>query len=169
MKIIVCSNSNDVTPSDFQGGSQFRCHFNEVLTLPEDCEIAIGGFELATTDQERIFLVNLLNLPISNQIGNLRKGKKTATVGIISINNPLELLNGNTSYNPQRFRQSVISEAPEFYSLENTAPINLSFLDVQFTNQDGEPAVTFDNALDALGNTPEQTIVFYYRKRNQRN
>ncbi len=173
MKIIVCSNSNDVSPSDFEGGSQFRCHFNEVLMLPEDCEIAVGGFEVATTDQERVFLVNLLNLPISTQIGNLRKEKKTSTVGIMSVDNPLETTDAQgNSFNPQRFRTVKASEAPEYYSLENTTPMSLSFLDIQLTNQDGEPAVTFDNARagdSANGTIPEQTIIFYYRKRNQRN
>jgi hypothetical protein len=173
MKLIVCTNSNDVTPSDFAGGSQFRCHFNQVVRLPEDCEIAVHSFELCTTDQERLFLVNLLNLPVSSQVGNLRKGKRLNTVGTIVIRNPLETTDANgDSFDPKRFRTAFNEQILEYVSLENTAPINLSYLDIQLTNQDGETAVTFDNARSggtANGTIPEQTIVLCYRKRDERN
>ncbi len=146
MKLITLTNRNGITDTFTQNNS-FKCMFNNIVELPANAQIALGGWkmdlETPATDQ-RLYL-NLTNLQVGSVMGNNTNGN-VSTSAVMGV--PV----GQTNYN-------MIIPSLRFLDLNNPEPLRLSFLDVLVTNAVGVPT-------DKL-TTANSEVVFdiYYRKK----
>lgn len=146
MKLITLTNRNGITDTFTQNNS-FKCMFNNIVELPANAQIALGGWkmdlETPATD-ERLYL-NLTNLQMGSVMGNNTNGN-VSTSALMGFAVPT---NG------------MISPALRFLDLNNPEPLRVSFLDVLITNAVGVPT-------DKLTTANSEVVfdIYYRQKRN---
>jgi flagellar basal body rod protein FlgC len=131
MKLITLSNrkGQDGGNTGIDANS-FKVMFNNIITLPPNAQVALGGYRVVPQDpnaDERVY-VHLTNLPIKSAMANQFNGNiATTTLGGF-----------NTS-------EENVVHTPIFLDLDNPEPINLSFIDVLLTNDVGKPTTDVIN------------------------
>ena len=144
MKLITLTNRKGTTDT-YATNYSFKCMFNNIVELPSNAQIALGGWKLdleTPATHQRLYL-NLTNLQMGSVMGNNTSGN-VSTSALMGFAIPT---NG------------MISPALRFLDLNNPEPLRLSFLDVLVTNAVGLPTDKLTIA--------ESEVVFdlYYRQK----
>jgi hypothetical protein len=149
MKLITLTNRKG-TSNNFQSVNNFKCMFNNIVELPRNCQIALGGWMIedgSAGTYDRVY-VNLTNLPIRSVMGNNENGN-VSTSSLMGFT----AFGGSTN--------ADMTSTLRFLDLDNVEPIKLSFIDVLMTNDVGVPTST-------IKSTPNNTSVvldIYYRQK----
>ncbi len=187
MKILLLTNDNG-TNGDNQTGyeTNFACNFNEIVSLPEDCQMAILSYNLKDQNAKKIHYLEVSNIPLYTNVGNRESGQVRSILGPLVSNNEYCIAGQYLTYdttdatNPilvypaagdgtgnktlQWTDQGCLNigqflvPTPLWIDLDNPAQIDLTYINCRITNQNGVES-------EGTSSTDPVEIMIGYRKK----